>query len=185
MSSLSPAPHRGSPETVPVPAVGPRTFGGDLWHSVAPLCGGAILPEFHLGLLHTSAMLPVGNSHAGAHPSDASALCQMLLQDAGPTSVLRLHTPPRRPCHKCRRGDTVTAWPVLPAAHYDAGTAACCPPCRGRSPALRLGGWHCPDPEPWCASSTTPEVLPAAPRAGWPHCQMLSLQSSEVLPVLA
>ena len=40
-------------------------------------------------------------------PSDASALCQMLLQDAGPTSVHRLRTPPGWPCHKRRRGDSV------------------------------------------------------------------------------
>lgn len=54
-------------------------------------------------------------------PSGASALYQMLLQDAGPTSVHRLHTPPGWPCHKRRHGDAVTAWPVLAVAHYDAG----------------------------------------------------------------
>ena len=54
-------------------------------------------------------------------PSGASALYQMLLQDAGPTSVHRLHTPPGWPCHKRCRGDAVTAWPVLAVAHYDAG----------------------------------------------------------------
>ena len=126
MSSLSPAPHGGSPEMVPVlglarsvpglagssapvPAADPRTFGGDLWHSVAPLCGGAILPELYPGLLRTGTMLPIGASHAGAHPSDASALCQMLLQDAGPSAGHHLDAPPGWPCHKRRHGDTVTA----------------------------------------------------------------------------
>ena len=60
-------------------------------------------------------------------PSGASALYQMLLQDAGPTSVHRLHTPPGWPCHKRRHGDAVTAWPVLAAAHDDAGTSSLLP----------------------------------------------------------
>ena len=57
-------------------------------------------------------------------PSDASALVQMLLQGAGPTTVHRLYTPPGWPCHKRCRGDAVTAWPVLAAAHDDAGTSS-------------------------------------------------------------
>ena len=60
-------------------------------------------------------------------PSDASALCQMLLQDAGPTSVHRLRTPPGWPCHKRRHGNAVTAWAVLAAAHDDAGTSSLLP----------------------------------------------------------
>ena len=60
-------------------------------------------------------------------PSDASALVQMLLQGAGPTTVHRLYTPPGWPCHKRRHGDAVTAWPVLAAAHDDAGTSSLLP----------------------------------------------------------
>ena len=123
--------------SAPVPAADPRTFGGDLWHSVAPLCGGAILPELYLGLLRTGTMLPIGASHAGAHPSDASALCQMLLQDAGPTAALCLYTPPGCPCHKRRHGDAMTAWPVLAAAHCDAGTGSLLPgPAGSAEPSL-------------------------------------------------
>ena len=149
--------------SAPVPAADPRTFGGDLWHSVAPLCGGAILPELYLGVLRTGTMLPIGASHAGAHPSDASALCQMLLQDAGPTPGITL-MPPRVAVSQTspwRRGDS---WPVLPAAHDDAGTAACCP-----QPADAAGAQLCPlvagTPQTWSP------CVPAAPHrrcCWWP-----------------
>ena len=147
--------------SAPVPAADPRTLGGDLWHSVAPLCGGAILPELYPGLLRTGTMLPIGASHAGAHPSDASALCQMLLQDAGPSAGHHLDAPPGWPCHKRRHGDTVTAGrccllPMMtpaqqPAARPGAAGAQLCPlvagtpqtwsPCVPAAPHRRCCWW--------------------------------------------
>ena len=172
--------------SAPVPAADPRTFGGDLWHSVAPLCGGAILPELYLGLLRTGTMLPIGASHAGAHPSDASALCQMLLQDAGPSAGHHLDAPPGWPCHKRRHGDTVTAGrccllPMMTPAQQPAA----------HSLLTRLE----PSSAPWWLALPRPGALvcrqhhtagvAGGPRAGWTERQVPSLRSSAVLPVLA
>ena len=100
--------------TAPVVAVGPCTFSITTCLSRGMAHPGAVLAH--------SGLLLLGTGHAGAHPSDASALYQMLLQDAGPSSVLCLHPPPGWPCHKRHHGNAVTS---RPAAHYDAGTAAC------------------------------------------------------------
>lgn len=114
--------------TASMGAVGPRTFSINVYRSRGTPHCGAVPTEVHPVPPYTSGLLLVGSSHAGAHPSDASALYQMLLQDAGPSAALHLHTPPGWPCHKRCHGAAVTSWPVLDAAHYDAGTAACCPP---------------------------------------------------------
>ena len=70
--------------SAPVLAVDPRTFGGDLRHSVVTLCRGAILPELDLGPLHRSRTPRIGNSHVGAHPFQMhllSARCSFRMQE--------------------------------------------------------------------------------------------------------
>ena len=121
--------------TAPVLAVDPCTFGvGARRTGGTPRCGADLAPPVPP---RAGGSLLVGASHAGAHPSDASALCQMLLQDAGPTAALCLYTPPGCPCHKRRHGDAMTAWPVLAAAHCDAGTGSLLPgPAGSAEPSL-------------------------------------------------
>ena len=70
--------------SAPVVAADPRTFGGDLWRFVVTLWSRAILPESHLGPLHRSRVLRVGNSHVGTHPFQMRLLsvrCSFRMQD--------------------------------------------------------------------------------------------------------
>ena len=142
VSLQSPAPHGDSPELVPVLGLSrsaPRWAAAALlwwlWTRVPSVlvsvalearlaAGPASLVLFRLVPAGCSVLAP---AMPELIPSGASALYQMLLQDAGPTSVHRLHTPPGWPCHKRRHGDAVTAWPVLAAAHDDAGTSSLLP----------------------------------------------------------
>ena len=120
--------------TAPVLAVDPCTFGvGARRTGGTPRCGADLAPPVPP---RAGGSLLVGASHAGAHPSDASALCQMLLQDAGPTAALCLYTPPGCPCHKRRHGNAVTACSVLAVAHYDAGTGSLLPAPPGSAAPL-------------------------------------------------
>ena len=136
VSLQSPAPHGDSPELVPVLGLSrsaPRWAAAALlwwlWTRVPSVlvsvalearlaAGPASLVLFRLVPAGCSVLAP---AMPELIPSDASALVQMLLQGAGPTTVHRLYTPPGWPCHKRCRGDAVTAWPVLAVAHYDAG----------------------------------------------------------------
>lgn len=121
---------------VSVPSLAAAPLLWWLWTRV-PLVSGPSSHKLILFRLVPAACSLLARAMPELIPSDASALCQMLLQGAGPSTVLRLYTPPGWPCHKRCHGNAVTAWPVLAAAHYDAGTSSLLPaPAGSADPSL-------------------------------------------------